>query len=265
MKQFLIFSFLLIGVTFFSSTYTLAQTEEAVPENTKKKRVKKSGDLQDVVYLKNGSIIRGTLLSSNASEFVKIETLGGNIFVFTQQEIKQITQEETVSVRPVRAPKKNGYSNTTEFGFLVGQGTWNTEAAFNLSVINGYRLNQYVTVGVGMAFNAYYQADTYLFPMYADVRGDLLSSWITPFYYANLGYGFRSFGNNFENQQGGILYGLGVGVKMRGDSGAAWIFSVGYQQQHTQSTQPDWWWGGGGGFVQKRNFKRIALKTGFSF
>ena len=37
---------------------------------------------QDVVYLKNGGIIRGVIIEQVPNEFIKIETVGKNVFVY---------------------------------------------------------------------------------------------------------------------------------------------------------------------------------------
>jgi len=49
--------------------------------------------LVDVVYLKNGSIIRGTLLESDSVTQVKIQMRDGSIFVFKVDEVLKITRE----------------------------------------------------------------------------------------------------------------------------------------------------------------------------
>ncbi|MBS1682028.1 MAG: hypothetical protein JST48_09965 [Bacteroidetes bacterium] len=49
--------------------------------------------LVDVVYLKNGSIIRGTLMEQDPITHVKIQTQDGSIFVFKIDEILKVTRE----------------------------------------------------------------------------------------------------------------------------------------------------------------------------
>lgn len=48
---------------------------------------------QDVVYLKNGSIIRGVILEQVRNESIKIETAGSNVFVFQMDEVEKLTKE----------------------------------------------------------------------------------------------------------------------------------------------------------------------------
>lgn len=51
-------------------------------------------EMEDVVYLKNGNIIRGQILEQIVNESLKIETRGGSVFVFSMDEISRITKEK---------------------------------------------------------------------------------------------------------------------------------------------------------------------------
>ena len=53
-------------------------------------------NLVDVVYLKNGSILRGIIIEQVPNESIKLETSDGNIFVYQTSEIEKITKEGTV-------------------------------------------------------------------------------------------------------------------------------------------------------------------------
>ena len=46
---------------------------------------------QDVVYLKNGSIIRGVIIEQVPNKSIKIETADRNVFVYLMDEIEKIT------------------------------------------------------------------------------------------------------------------------------------------------------------------------------
>ena len=48
---------------------------------------------QDVVYLKNGSIIRGVIIEQIPNKSIKIETADKSVFVFQMDEIEKITKE----------------------------------------------------------------------------------------------------------------------------------------------------------------------------
>ena len=47
----------------------------------------------DVVYLKNGSIIKGTIIEQIMNVQIKLQTKDGNLFVFKHEEIEKITKE----------------------------------------------------------------------------------------------------------------------------------------------------------------------------
>lgn len=53
-------------------------------------------NLVDVVYLKNGSILRGIIIEQVPNESIKLQTADGNIFVYQTSEIEKITKEGTV-------------------------------------------------------------------------------------------------------------------------------------------------------------------------
>jgi TM2 domain-containing membrane protein YozV len=48
---------------------------------------------EEVVYLKNGSIIRGTVIEQVPNVSLKIQTKDGNVFVYKMEEVEKITKE----------------------------------------------------------------------------------------------------------------------------------------------------------------------------
>ena len=50
--------------------------------------------LVDIVYLNNGSIIRGNIIEQKINEYVKIQTKDGSIFVYNLTDILKITKEK---------------------------------------------------------------------------------------------------------------------------------------------------------------------------
>lgn len=60
-------------------------TEEAKPE------------WQDVVYLKNGSIIRGMIIEQVPNESLKVMTIDGSVFHYAMEDVVKITKEQKLS------------------------------------------------------------------------------------------------------------------------------------------------------------------------
>ncbi len=64
--------------------------------------------MEDVVHLKNGGLIRGTITEQIPSESLKIQTRDGNIFVYTMDEIAKISKEPVMRMRGhIGAKEKN--------------------------------------------------------------------------------------------------------------------------------------------------------------
>ncbi len=51
-------------------------------------------EYKDVVYLKNGSIIRGLIVEQKLNEFLKIKIVDGSVFVYKMEEVDKIAKEK---------------------------------------------------------------------------------------------------------------------------------------------------------------------------
>jgi len=72
----------------------------------------------DVVYLKNGSIMRGKIIEQIVGESVKLETSDGSIYVLSSGDIEKI-QRETKTVPPsqqtfVQSTTSPGYKDPSK-------------------------------------------------------------------------------------------------------------------------------------------------------
>jgi len=73
-----------------------------------------STDYEDVVYLKNGGIIRGVIIEQIPGQSLKIQTRDGNVFVYKLDEIDRFTKEPT-KVRQLNANSPGKKSGGTAF------------------------------------------------------------------------------------------------------------------------------------------------------
>lgn len=78
--------------------------------------------LIDVVYLKNGSIIRGVVVEQVMGQSVKIETRDKNIFVFKVDEVEKMTREPSdgTTIAPATTASSDGAMH--EIGKPLGGG-----------------------------------------------------------------------------------------------------------------------------------------------
>jgi hypothetical protein len=219
--------------------------------------------MQDVLYLKNGSILRGKLLELNA-DTIKIEITGGNVFVFPASEAKGITRENLKIDY-----KQTGYRLTIENGLLMGHtpkgnsiGANQRITSYTLQIVNSLQLRPELAIGAGVGIDAY---NTYaITPVYLRLHGTLWNKPFSPLYMLDAGYGFYSHIFNDPNDgEGGLMVNPAVGVSIRMGRTSAFIVNVGYRHQEvrriTNFGVP------GEGIIEKSTFKRVSIRAGFIF
>lgn len=120
---------------------------------------------EDVIYLNNGSVIKGTVTSEDENN-VTVQTKSGATLEYKKLEVRKIDKGESLSTVPAE-PKRAKYVDyeTKDNGWwcaveLMGGGSVDVNYNPNLynigfSFINGYRFNQWVRIGVGVGFRYY--------------------------------------------------------------------------------------------------------------
>lgn len=91
--------------------------------------------IRDVVYLKNGSIIKGSISEQIPDSIIKITTTDGNIFTYPFAEVEKIVREEVKStVANGTFQIKTPFGKTTYNGTSISRIKWQTIKATLLSV-----------------------------------------------------------------------------------------------------------------------------------
>ena len=76
---------------------------------------------QEVVYLKNGSIVRGIIVEQIPGESLKIQVQGGSLFVFKMSEVLKIVKEPIIVPTAIKGEKSPALAFAFSF-LLVGTG-----------------------------------------------------------------------------------------------------------------------------------------------
>jgi len=166
---------------------------------------------QDVVYLKNGGIMRGTLLEMIPDSLLKIQTADGNVFVYKMSEIKKYTKEQGINV--VNTPPKDttglkrGYYGVFEYGNGMTFGYANSPFTNKISIVNGYRICPWFAVGAGFGIRAYLEQGLFI-PVYLDLRTNFINRKTSPYIAIDGGYGFQTS----EEYEGGTMFAVTFGV-----------------------------------------------------
>ena len=63
--------------------------------------------MEDVVHLKNGGLIRGTIIEEVVGKSLKIKTRDGNVFIYTMDEIAKMSREPVMRMRHIGIQEKN--------------------------------------------------------------------------------------------------------------------------------------------------------------
>lgn len=218
---------------------------------------------QDVVYLKNGSIIRGEIVEQIPNKSIKVETADKNIFVFQFDEIEKITKEapQNKKANTVAASSfKPGYSGALDFGFMFGLG-YGSENRIKLDVINSYQFNPYFSAGVGVGFRFFTDVDAVLVPIYANLKTSLpLLGSTTPYISLGVGYSFNA-SDDFNGVGLIITPTLGANIKL--SEKYSMNVGIGYEIQKTKITYINKW--DGNTYTYNESNEALSLTIGFPF
>jgi sRNA-binding regulator protein Hfq len=183
-----------------------------------------SGNSQNVVYLKNGSVIRGTIIEQIPGKTISLKTKDDNIMVFYLDEIDRI------GVSPVSGGSRGlrqGYKGILELDYAIGTGDWKVDR-LNLQFINGYQVNPYFSLGIGTGAHYYFDAEAVLIPVFADFRANFIDNAVSPYLAFDIGYSFDAT-NDFKGL--GMLLGIGVGATLKTSNSSAINIGIGYEMQ----------------------------------
>ncbi|MBK9733234.1 MAG: hypothetical protein IPO83_18435 [Chitinophagaceae bacterium] len=239
-------------------------------------------DLQDVVYLKDGSILRGNIVAQFLDSLVKIEISGGSVFAVKMEQLQYIEykvkppkSEVPVTVDTPFERKEHGYFNITDIGVLPGTNyTYDyyygsnyatTSIGFTIQTIHGYRFNPHFLAGAGLAI------DIIQYPMgqlFADGRWEILNRKATPFVFIDAGYGIplnkdQDDANGQVYYSGGFTAGGGVGMRVNFHNEGAFVMEVGYKmEKRSEHIVYEIW---GTDQTNSYTYNRLAIRFGLAF
>lgn len=136
---------------------------------------------RDVVYLKNGSVIRGTITEQIPNSSLKIETADGSVLHCELDNVEKISKEPAKSYFNKRNNgSASGYRSYINAGYTVSTNNMVSEDHIDLATVHGYHLSPFLFAGVGVGVTYFYKPDSkvWFIPVFAEVRGILPTSGI---------------------------------------------------------------------------------------
>ena len=224
---------------------------------------------KDVIYLKNGSIINGQIISSLPSGQVKIRTKDNSLWVFESSEIDSISKTDNL-LRQIHP----GYVNITEAGILAGNSNNKYSSPFSLMNISGWQFKNRFSIGAGVGVE--FLSEAYI-PVVADFRYYLKRQGVNPFFGIQGGYSFAldkpdkqyvynnsriwpvPSGNTLDiKANGGFLLNPSVGICTSLNENLALTFSAGYRIMRHRYNRED-------NYNIDIDYNRLSLKIGLIF
>ncbi len=178
----------------------------------------------DVVYLKNGSIIHGMIIEQVPGQSLKIQTRDRNIFVYKMDEVQKIAKEYTGSkkryeeVSEMIAHPYSGFTFGIETSIGSGISNYNTNrSTIAAHALFGYMHKSKFTVGARTGFSNWDinkhtdNTPVTTVELSVAVRVHPLLNRFSPMLLADAGYGIVN--DNF-NATGGLIINTGVGGRI---------------------------------------------------
>lgn len=221
---------------------------------------------EDVVFLKNGSILRGTIKEHLPGKYVSIEIVGQNLIVIPDSATSKIEANRLITIG-CSSKKNSGFGMTAKANFYGG-----SKNSAGFTFVTDYCFPFRFSVGAGLGVEWFNRQQI---PFMAELKYDFLKTSFTPYVYATAGYAVplshKPDNENAWNYQiteyfGGVLAGAGGGVKFNFANRNALLIHFGYRYQKIKTVVTNNYWNGGGDIVTNFDlFNRLTFGVGFAF
>ena len=156
-------------------------------------------DFQEVVYLKNGSILRGTIIEQIPNQSLKIQLNDGSVFMYEIDMVEKITKEPIYNSSPYQqrqsANKDRGYEGNIYIAYGRGTGDY-VAGSMQFLTKHGRRFNSHFATGFCTGLKMYFENDNisfeptgtgYIIPVLINFKVNFLKEKVTPFISESIG------------------------------------------------------------------------------
>ena len=210
---------------------------------------------QDVVYLKNGSVIKGSVIEMIPNQSIKIQTADGSLFVYQMNEVDRIERDANAKSKQSNDEDvfegdyiERGFRGIIDLSSHYGVGDAEDNYLLTASFTPGYQITHFLFVGCGAAptlalYDNKYRDEVetaFILPVYGAIRFDFINAKVSPFLDIRSGY-------SITNDCKGFYGYAGAGCRI-----FRWSLSAGYTYQKNESSRVD-------------HFDFIGIRAGFEF
>ncbi len=196
----------------------------------------------NILYLKNGSVLKGRIIENKPKESVKIQLSDKSIWVFKNSEVEKIDTLSLLSKAKqnelIFNPQK-GFFTQAQFELMPSKKNSDEGTVPSVLGVLGYQLNKHFSAGVGTGVEAFHIS---MMPVFAEGRYYFLNDHYTPFVNMKGGYAFplENGKDDYRNikltSKGGMMAGAEVGFLKSLTPKTFLTFSIGYRYQHLVQT-----------------------------
>jgi len=169
----------------------------------------------DVVYLRNGSILRGKIAEYNLGGDLAMTTWNGAQMRFPSSNVKKIKQHcrnedrTPLSQRPYSF-RESGWYHCSRAEIMISQ----NGVGLGLQHSSGLKINRWLGLGLGVGIEnlTLWNDDIDSYPVFGEVRGYFLPRNISPFYAFGAGWGFVGKRDDFSDFNGFVNKWQGGGM-----------------------------------------------------
>ncbi|NOU61170.1 hypothetical protein [Marinifilum caeruleilacunae] len=194
----------------------------------------------DVVQLKNGNVLKGTIVRQVPGKFLELKTLDKNFWKFDMEDVAEIRYERKrlAKFKQDSLPLKNSKVFIhAKFGVLLGSNGNDNEAPFSVLCSANYRFKNGLSLGGGAGLETFEETQI---PVFADIRYHHKIGGFNTYLFCQSGYSFALddrdntnyyyYGDEMENE-GGWLINPGIGVVFSGRGNTRLSLGIGYRYQ----------------------------------
>ena len=203
---------------------------------------------EDILYFKNGNIIRGNVLKIVPDSIVQLRSKEGDTLVFEIQSIAEIIiKDASNNSKPDFKIKPSKFTHSFDAGFLVARNQYyyyfsQFSYYFSTSYTFNYNILPFVSVGAGTGVDEYNAKP--LVPLFGELKFIKNKGRMMPYISVYFGHSYYWLGGDVSNtgvyetkREGGRLFGSGLGVKYFISPETAFTFSVGFRNQKAKTTE----------------------------
>ena len=215
--------------------------------------------IQEVVYLKNGSVVRGVIIEQKPNESLKIQTADGSIFAYKMDEVEKITKEMRKGSARVSSLKFDGdsYRPKGYRGFFDVDGGFGVgdygDGYIGFTTSHGFQTCPYFYIGAGLGVEYHVGWETVFLPIFGNMHINFLDKRCSPFMDIKGGY------SPVDGKGGYVSAAIGVNYQFTPKIGIN--FSFGYTMQRA-----DFWYYGYYYYgEEKETMHHLGFKLGLEF